>query len=794
MNTHSLNNRSLGKKSLIVTLLGFVTLAVLALGIRPLQAAGIPVAAGVVAVAADGQCSLIEAIINANDDAQTHVDCNAGSGADTLILPPASTYNLTTSYATYGGDTGLPQITSDITIDGAGSTIARTAGNIRLLAVSSSGILTLNSLTLSAGNRPTDAGGGAIYNNGGSVIINDSTLRDNSASGSEGGGAIRTRGGSVVINRSTLTGNQASNSNGGGALYSTDNASVTINQSVLDNNITNNTSGGAITQVSGTITLNNSTISNNQSQGSGGGGIYAQGGTLNLNNVTVTGNSSTNAGGGLLNNGAIVNLNRSIIAGNTAPSYTGSELVHYSGTTQANNYNVFGHSGLSNTTAFAYGFTPGANDFNATTNGTPTALASILDTTLTNNGGSTQTHALVSGSPAIDFGPSAACTAAPISGVDQRGASRNVDGNSSASSNECDSGAYEYLGGMSVATDTPTATNTPTNTPTDTSTPTATNTPTDTPTPTATNTPTNTPTDTSTPTATNTPTDTSTPTATNTPTNTPVPPTNTPTATPTNTPVAGVCLPDAGVNEMTTILGQGMGSNTSGKGVVKIVVPNPNDVVSIYGQLAGKEQRSYKYARFLRPNGTYINDKTQESPAYRNSAVFWFGEYLTPTNTTHWRARLIGAPTNKPFVQRAFLLYPTYETATTYVNVFELFDVSSENHVYWDAANGWIPTQQQIIPMAAPLQPVDLTVMVAVVDNDRDTRPFKLTITAGGVSSTVMVNGPTNGDLLNLVQVTLNNVPAGTSQIVLDLESPDEIGDSVAMVGMTAHYPCVTSN
>ena len=766
MNTHSLNNRSLGKKSLIVTLLGFVTLAVLALGIRPLQAAGIPVAAGVVAVAADGQCSLIEAIINANDDAQTHVDCNAGSGADTLILPPASTYNLTTSYATYGGDTGLPQITSDITIDGAGSTIARTAGNIRLLAVSSSGILTLNSLTLSAGNRPTDAGGGAIYNNGGSVIINDSTLRDNSASGSEGGGAIRTRGGSVVINRSTLTGNQASNSNGGGALYSTDNASVTINQSVLDNNITNNTSGGAITQVSGTITLNNSTISNNQSQGSGGGGIYAQGGTLNLNNVTVTGNSSTNAGGGLLNNGAIVNLNRSIIAGNTAPSYTGSELVHYSGTTQANNYNVFGHSGLSNTTAFAYGFTPGANDFNATTNGTPTALASILDTTLTNNGGSTQTHALVSGSPAIDFGPSAACTAAPISGVDQRGASRNVDGNSSASSNECDSGAYEYLGGMSVATDTPTATNTPTNTPTDTSTPTATNTPTDT----------------------------STPTATNTPTNTPVPPTNTPTATPTNTPVAGVCLPDAGVNEMTTILGQGMGSNTSGKGVVKIVVPNPNDVVSIYGQLAGKEQRSYKYARFLRPNGTYINDKTQESPAYRNSAVFWFGEYLTPANSAHWRARLIGAPTNKPFVQRAFLLYPTYETATAYVNVFELFDVSSENHVYWDAANGWIPTQQQIIPMAAPLQPVDLTVMVAVVDNDRDTRPFKLTITAGGVSSTVMVNGPTNGDLLNLVQVTLNNVPAGTSQIVLDLESPDEIGDSVAMVGMTAHYPCVTSN
>ena len=788
-----LSNHSLGKNSLMVTLLGIIAL-VLAFAIHPLQAAGIPVAAGVVAVAADGQCSLIEAIINANDDAQTHVDCNAGSGADTIVLPPASTYNLTTSYASYGGDTGLPQITSDITIDGSGSTIARTGGTIRLLAVSSSGVLTLNSLTLSNGNRPSDAGGGAIYNNGGSVTINDSTLSDNSASGSEGGGAIRTRGGSVVINRSTLTGNQASNSSGGGALYSTDNASVTINQSVLDNNVTNNTSGGAIAQISGTITLNNSTISNNQSAGTGGGGIYAQGGTLNLNNVTVTGNTSTNAGGGLLNNGAIVNLNRSIIAGNTAPSYSGSELVHYSGTTNANNYNVFGHSGLSNTTAFAYAFTPGANDFNATTNGTPTALTSILDTTLANNGGSTRTHALVSGSPAVDFGPSAACAAAPINGVDQRGATRNVDGNSSASSNECDSGAYEYLGVLSPATDTPTPTNTPMP-PTDTPTTTPTNTPvapTDTPTTTPTNTPVA-PTDTPTTTPTNTPVA-PTDTPTTTPTNTPIAPTDTPTPTPTNTPLPGICLPNAAVNEMTSILGKGMGSNNGGKGVVKIVVPNPDDVLSIYGQLAGKEQRSYKYARFLRPNGSYINDKTQESPAYRNSAVFWFGEYLTPANTAHWRARLIGAPTNKPFVQRAFLLYPTYETENPYVNIFELFDVSSENHVYWDATNGWMPTQQQIIPMAAPLQSVNVAVTVAVVDNDRDNRPFKLTITAGSVSQSVTVNGPTNNDLLNLVQVTLNNVPAGTDQIILELESPDQIGDSVAMVGMTAHYSCTIGN
>ena len=38
-------------------------------------------------IAADGQCSLIEAIVNANNDAATHADCPAGSGADTIVLP-----------------------------------------------------------------------------------------------------------------------------------------------------------------------------------------------------------------------------------------------------------------------------------------------------------------------------------------------------------------------------------------------------------------------------------------------------------------------------------------------------------------------------------------------------------------------------------------------------------------------------------------------------------------------------------------------------------------------------------
>lgn len=59
-------------------------------------------------VSGDG-CTLREAIANANDDAQTYPDCEAGSDADTISVN-ASPIALTAS---------LPVITSQITINGS---------------------------------------------------------------------------------------------------------------------------------------------------------------------------------------------------------------------------------------------------------------------------------------------------------------------------------------------------------------------------------------------------------------------------------------------------------------------------------------------------------------------------------------------------------------------------------------------------------------------------------------------------------------------------------------------------
>jgi hypothetical protein len=129
-------------------------------------------------------------------------------------------------------------------------------------------------------------------------------------------------------------------------------------------------------------------------------------------------------------------LVRTLVAGNTAP--IGPEIFHIAGTLLADNHNLFGFNG----NAGVEGFTPGATDIVPSTG---VQLADILTPTLANNGGPTQTHALVPGSPAIDAGGSDCTDAAgEVLATDQRGRPRVVDGTNDGIP-ACDIGAFEFF-------------------------------------------------------------------------------------------------------------------------------------------------------------------------------------------------------------------------------------------------------------------------------------------------------------------------------------------------------------
>jgi hypothetical protein len=82
----------------------------LALGQSPGVAATIPVG---------GACTLVDAITAANTDTATG-GCPAGSGVDTIVLPAGSTQTLTSVNNDTYGPTGLPVVSSAMTIAGNG--------------------------------------------------------------------------------------------------------------------------------------------------------------------------------------------------------------------------------------------------------------------------------------------------------------------------------------------------------------------------------------------------------------------------------------------------------------------------------------------------------------------------------------------------------------------------------------------------------------------------------------------------------------------------------------------------
>jgi predicted outer membrane repeat protein len=326
-----------------------------------------------------GTGSLRQAILNAN----------AAADPDRVVFQSSLTGQITLA------GTELPLITQPVEVLGAGPDRLTVSGNglSRIFAVNTlvdGADVTIAGLALVSGNPGAD--GGAINSEDADLTVRNALISGNTANGD--GGGIYSSGPSLTVERSTITGNRTI-FRGGGGIYSYDDVATIVS----------------------------STISGNHAADAGGG-VYFQIGVPTIRDSTITGNTAAlDPGGGVYSFDAAASpaFVNSIVANNSAP--TGPDLGSF-----ADSFSV-GFSlieSLSGATIVSFG---------PNVTGTDPKLGPLAS-----NGGSTQTHALLPGSPALDKGSA--------TGFDQRGLGRpfNLPGvDTVPGSNNADIGAYERV-------------------------------------------------------------------------------------------------------------------------------------------------------------------------------------------------------------------------------------------------------------------------------------------------------------------------------------------------------------
>jgi hypothetical protein len=415
------------------------------------------------AAASAGQCSLVlnttglrtitatyvgDSNFNTSSDTEDHSVCGDGlvttiadSGPGSLRQIIANACDGTTITFDTAGVFATPQtilltsaeivIDKNITIDGTGAQVTVSGNNAhRIFTINSGKTVSITGLTFTGGNETADAGG-AIKNLGGTVTMTSCNVYGNTA-GIAGG--IVTQG-SLTLDHCNIGGplagqpNTATSGSGGGIQNSNGTVNI-INSTIANNAATTGGGGGIANEINGVVNIVNSTISGNTAvQGGGGissiaavtvinstfsgnesdldgGGIRTNGAsaTLNVTNATITNNranadnDATGGGGGIaISVDTTATLHNTIVAGNFRGN--GSTKDDVSGTlVGTSSFNLIGDgNGL-------IGITNGSNGNQIGTTGSP--IDPLLGA-LANNGGSTLTHALLAGSPAIEAGSNA---------------------------------------------------------------------------------------------------------------------------------------------------------------------------------------------------------------------------------------------------------------------------------------------------------------------------------------------------------------------------------------------------
>lgn len=396
----------------------------------------------------DTDCSLREAIVAAN----------ATGEADTIILP-AGTYILRLAGTSEdAAATGDLDITAPLTIlgQGSGQTIIDAAGLDRVFDVRPGSMpVTISGVTILGGYVTADGSGVRCD---GSNLTLASTIISDSVSDSGGGGGLYARQSSVTLSGTHVISNTAyqgggihndesvltltlssvvsNTSEGSGAgIFSWDGASILSYSAVVGNSA--NGSGGGIYQggSAATLSLESSLVADNFAGSEGGGVFVAVGAWATIDNSTIS-NNRTNRYGGGLNSRIPTTVTHSTIAGNVADydadndghgggvfAYQSGAQLYFRHTIVADNADLtdatYNDCMRSNGSVTSQGYnlveTVGNCTFGATGDiiGQDPGLGPLQD-----NGGATWTHALLTGSPAIDTGDPAF---SPPPEYDQRG-------------------------------------------------------------------------------------------------------------------------------------------------------------------------------------------------------------------------------------------------------------------------------------------------------------------------------------------------------------------------------------